>query len=303
VPDADGTQIPYDIRKGVWVCIEADTDYVRRCFKEYSVVTDPSGRYMSMYRRWHMIGLELGISVASVGLRGEPTGIATCFNADVVATAKRDLAPGEMLDGEGGYTVFGKLVPAERSLAQGGLPLGLAHHLKLVRPVGKDQLLNWQDVAIDENQPAVKARREMETIFAPRVLPSALPSPLIGPMRNIERTARGSASELDRTRSGAPRLSRCGRHFFRIGRMADQSGIMPDRIGPAQQVTLDFVDRFPRQEFQLGGAFDTLGDDRKTETMRKAHHGAHDGRGLMMCSRLEMKDWSILILSNGKACR
>jgi predicted homoserine dehydrogenase-like protein len=164
----DGVQIPYDIRKGVWVCIEADTDYIRRCFTEYSVVTDPGGRYMSMYRRWHMIGLELGISVASVGLRSEPTGVATCFNADVVATAKRDLAPGEMLDGEGGYTVFGKLVPAARSLAQGGLPLGIAHNLKLVRPGGKDQLLSWKDVVIDENQPAVKARREMEMIFAPR---------------------------------------------------------------------------------------------------------------------------------------
>ena len=163
----DGVQIPYDIRKGVWVCIEADTDYIKRCFTEYGVVTDASGRYMSMYRRWHMIGLELGISVASVGLRGEPTGVATCFNADVVATAKRDLAPGEMLDGEGGYTVFGKLVPAQRSLALGGLPLGLAHHLKLERPVRKDQLLTWKDVSIDAGLSAFKARKEMEAIFAP----------------------------------------------------------------------------------------------------------------------------------------
>ena len=163
----EGVQIPYDIRKGVWVCIEADTDYIRRCFTEYGVVTDPGGRYMSMYRRWHMIGLELGISVASVGLRGEPTGVATCFNADVVATAKRDLAPGEMLDGEGGYTVFGKLVPAQRSLALGGLPLGLAHHLKLERPVKKDQLLTWKDVSIDAGLSAFKARKEMEAIFAP----------------------------------------------------------------------------------------------------------------------------------------
>jgi predicted homoserine dehydrogenase-like protein len=163
----EGVQIPYDIRKGVWVCIEADTDYIKRCFTEYGVVTDASGRYMSMYRRWHMIGLELGISVASVGLRGEPTGVATCFNADVVATAKRNLAPGEMLDGEGGYTVFGKLVPASRSLALGGLPLGLAHHLKLERPVKKDQLLTWKDVSIDAGLSAFKARKEMEAIFAP----------------------------------------------------------------------------------------------------------------------------------------
>ncbi|MFL6817304.1 MAG: NAD(P)H-dependent oxidoreductase [Bradyrhizobium sp.] len=168
----DGAPLPYDIRKGVWVCVEGDTDYIRRCFNEYSVVTDPSGRYMSMYRRWHMIGLELGISIASVGLRREATGVPTCFNADVVAAAKRDLVPGEILDGEGGYTVFGKLVPAERSLAQGGLPLGLAHNLRLVRPVRKDALLTWKDLAIDENQPAVKARMELETIFAPKAIRS-----------------------------------------------------------------------------------------------------------------------------------
>ena len=40
----DGTPIPYDIRKSVWVCIEADTDYIKRCLEEYSVVTNPSGR-------------------------------------------------------------------------------------------------------------------------------------------------------------------------------------------------------------------------------------------------------------------
>ena len=162
----DGTPVPYDIRKGVWVCIEAATDYIQRCFKEYQVVTDPGGRYMCSYTRWHLIGLELGVSVASVGLRGEPTGVATCFNADVIATAKRDLKPGEVLDGEGGYTVFGKLFPARKSLALGSLPLGLAHKLKLVRPVGKDQSLTWADVAVDESVSAYKLRKEMEALFA-----------------------------------------------------------------------------------------------------------------------------------------
>lgn len=162
----DGTPVPYDIRKGVWVCIEAATEYIRRCFKEYQVVTDPSGRYMCSYTRWHLIGLELGVSVASVGLRGEPTGVATCFNADVIATAKRDLKPGEFLDGEGGYTVFGKLFPARKSLALGSLPLGLAHKLKLTRPVAKDQSLTWADVAVDESLSAYKLRKEMEALFA-----------------------------------------------------------------------------------------------------------------------------------------
>jgi predicted homoserine dehydrogenase-like protein len=164
--NADGSSVGYDIRKGVWVCVEADTDYIKRCFQEYQVVTDPSGRYMAAYKKWHLIGLELGVSVASIGLRGEATGVPSHFNADVIATAKRDLQPGEMLDGEGGYTVFGKLFPAQRSLKLGSLPLGLAHHLKLVRPVRKDQSLTWDDVQIDPTLPAYRVRREMEALFA-----------------------------------------------------------------------------------------------------------------------------------------
>ncbi|MCG2600049.1 NAD(P)H-dependent oxidoreductase [Achromobacter insuavis] len=162
----DGRPVGYDIRKGVWVCVEAPNDYIARCFKEYQVFTDPDGRCMVQYKKWHLIGLELGISVASVGLRGEPTGVARCFNADVVATAKRDLKPGEMLDGEGGYTVFGKLFPARDSVARGNLPLGLAHDLKLVRPVAKDQSLTWDDVRIDDTLTAYRVRKEMERLYA-----------------------------------------------------------------------------------------------------------------------------------------
>ncbi|AEI82450.1 hypothetical protein CNE_BB1p10420 (plasmid) [Cupriavidus necator N-1] len=163
--NTDGTSVGYDIRKGVWVCVEAPTEYIRRCFKEYQVFTDPNGQCMVQYKKWHLIGLELGISVASVGLRREPTGVGQHFNADVVATAKRDLKAGEMLDGEGGYTVFGKLFPAKESLRVGSLPLGLAHHLKLRRDVAKDQSLTWEDVVIDAEQPAYRVRKEMEALF------------------------------------------------------------------------------------------------------------------------------------------
>jgi predicted homoserine dehydrogenase-like protein len=164
--ERDGRAIPYDIRFGVWVVFEGETDYIRRCFSEYGVRTDPSGRYASLYKRWHLIGLEVGISVASVGLRGEPTGCATGFRADAVATAKRSLRAGEILDGEGGYTVVGRLMPAEDSLAQGCLPLGLAHGWKLVKPVNAGDALRWSDVAIDANVAPVKLRREMEAMFA-----------------------------------------------------------------------------------------------------------------------------------------
>lgn len=158
----EGEQIPYDIRKGVWVCIEGDTEYLRNCFEEYKVVTDPSGRYMSLYKRWHMIGLELGVSVASVGLRGEPTGVATCFHGDVTAIAKRDLAVGEILDGEGGYTVSGGLRPAAASVAANCLPLGLAHDAVLKTAVPQGRAVTWADVELDESSAACRLRREIE---------------------------------------------------------------------------------------------------------------------------------------------
>ena len=167
--ELDGTPVPYDIRMGVWVVFEGDTGYIKRCFKEYGVQNDQSGRYACMYKRWHLIGLELGISVASVGIRNEPTGAATGFRADVVAVAKRQLKAGELLDGEGGYTVVGKLMPAADSLILGGLPLGLAHDVKLRKPVAAGQAVCWTDVVVDESLLAVKLRREMEQQFSGKI--------------------------------------------------------------------------------------------------------------------------------------
>ena len=165
--ERDGREIAYDIRFGVFVVFEGDTEYLRNCFKEYMVRTDPSGRYACLYKRWHLIGLEVGVSVASVGLRGEATGVAIGFNADAVATAKRDLKAGEVLDGEGGHTVLGKLLPASTSIEMGALPLSLANGVKLGNSVKAGESLKWTDVVLNEALPAVRSRREMEAMFAP----------------------------------------------------------------------------------------------------------------------------------------
>ncbi len=162
----DGSPVENDLRWGVYVTFEAPTDYAAACFAQYGVNTDQSGRYASLYRPSHLIGLELGVSVASVALRGEATGAPVAFNADVVATAKRDLAVGEQLDGEGGFTVWGKLMPASDSVALGGLPIGLASSVVLKNPVAANQCLRWTDVAVDESSQAVIVRRELEATLA-----------------------------------------------------------------------------------------------------------------------------------------
>ena len=164
--ERDGSLVANNLRFGVYVVFEptdadARGDYARRCFREYHVTTDRSGRYAALYRPSHLIGLELSISVASAALRNEPTGCPTAFRSDVVAVAKKPLAKGEMLDGEGGYTVVGRIMRAEDSLAEGALPIGLAHKVAMKVPVAAGSVVRWEDVAI-EDSPVVRIRRSME---------------------------------------------------------------------------------------------------------------------------------------------
>ncbi len=166
--DRQERDVPHHLAMGTFVVFEGESDYARRCFREYHLLPDKSGRFAALYRPVHMIGLELGISVASAALRNEPTGAPTGFRSDVVATAKRALKAGEMLDGEGGFCVWGKQTPADVSLDEGFLPLGLAHSVKLKREIAEGERIKWADVEYDKNDPAVRVRREMETAFGRR---------------------------------------------------------------------------------------------------------------------------------------
>lgn len=157
----DGTPVAGDLRWGVYVVFRAPTPYVRRCFSEYGLRTDDTGDYAALYRPYHLIGLELGISAASAALRGEPTGSSRSFIADVAAVAKRDLKPGDILDGEGGYTVFGRLVQAKESLARSYLPMGLTGQARMLRPVAKDSPITHEDVKLNEDLFSFKLRKTM----------------------------------------------------------------------------------------------------------------------------------------------
>jgi len=158
----DGSPVPRDLRWGVYVVLKAANDYAAACFKQYGLPTDASGCYAGMYKPYHLIGLELSISVLNAVLRREPTGSCRAWRGDAVAVAKRALKARETLDGEGGYTVYAKLIPAARSLERGALPIGLAHHVTLTRDVAAGEILTAADVALDANQEPVRIRHEME---------------------------------------------------------------------------------------------------------------------------------------------
>jgi predicted homoserine dehydrogenase-like protein len=160
--ERDARPVVGDLRWGVYAVFEGETDYIRRCFSEYGVKTDETGRYAALWRPYHLIGLELGVSVASAALRREPTGCSEAWRGDVAATAKRDLRAGEILDGEGGAMVWGKCIPAARALRENTLPIGLAHSVRLLRDVPKGAALRQSDVALDGTLEAVRLRRAME---------------------------------------------------------------------------------------------------------------------------------------------
>lgn len=189
--ELDGRPVFNDLRWGVYVVIEgmlccsaletiirtnndlAPGQYQMDCFEQYGLQTDSSGRYAAQFKPYHLIGLELGVSVANIMVRGEPTGQSKTWAGDVIATAKRDLRAGEKLDGEGGFTVYGRLVPAKDSLRIEGLPIGLAHGFALKKDIRKDQGLSWQDIEYNEESQAVKVRREMEAIYRKELINSS----------------------------------------------------------------------------------------------------------------------------------
>ena len=160
--ERDGRAVVNDLVTGVYVVFEAMTDYARRCFFEYKWPTDITGRRTAFFKPAHYIGLETGISVASAALRGEPTGCPNGFRADVIAIAKKDMAVGDRLDGEGGYCVWGRIAPATVSVRAGALPIGLTHDVVLRKPVNQGEMLTFDHVDVDESTDAMHLRRAME---------------------------------------------------------------------------------------------------------------------------------------------
>jgi len=168
--DRDGCDLENDLRWGVYVTYKTENNYVKRCFKDYGLPVDASGAYSALWRPCHLIGLELGVSVASVALLNQPTGVSREFNADVVATAKRDLKLGEVLDGEGGFMVWGRLMASGDAMAINAVPIGLAHMITLTKPVALGEVITWSDVDLTDeikNGLAYVTRLDMQQQFAP----------------------------------------------------------------------------------------------------------------------------------------
>ena len=163
--DRKKIQIENDLRWGVYIVIKAQNNYVKNCFKEYGMVTDNSGEYSAIWRPYHYVGLELAQSIYSIALDRKPTGYTKFFNADVVSVAKKDLASGEILDGEGGFASRGRLVASKDSIEGNFLPLGLSDGAKTKKSIKKDEFIKIDDVEINWKQEVLKAREYQTKIL------------------------------------------------------------------------------------------------------------------------------------------
>ena len=163
--ERNGTEIPDNLRWGVFVVFKSDSHYTEQCFREYGVPVDDSGQYAALWRPIHLIGSELGFSVATALLDKKSTGATKAFSGDAVSVAKRNLKAGGLLDGEGGTTVWGKLLPAAKSISLKALPIGLAHNVKLLKDVSEGQVISQNDVSTIPESNAYILRKEMEAEF------------------------------------------------------------------------------------------------------------------------------------------
>jgi len=163
--ERDGRPVFKDLRWGVYAVLQAPNEYAASCFKQYGMNTDQSGEFSAMYKPFHLIGMELNTSIFSAALLKLPTGQTKYFKGDVVSVSKRNLKKGEKLDGEGGFTVWGKLIPASTSLNLQALPIGLANDMYLKNDINKDKIITWNDVEFDSNDEIINYRHQMENKF------------------------------------------------------------------------------------------------------------------------------------------
>ncbi len=163
--ERDGRPVFKDLRWGVYAVLQAPNEYAASCFKQYGMNTDQSGEFSAMYKPFHLIGMELNTSIFSAALLKLPTGQTKYFKGDVVSVSKKNLNKGEKLDGEGGFTVWGKLIPASTSLNLKALPIGLANDMFLKKDIDKDKIITWDDVEFDTNDEIISYRHQMENKF------------------------------------------------------------------------------------------------------------------------------------------
>lgn len=124
------------------------------------------GPFYVFYTPFHLPQLEIPITVSRAVLLNDatiaPKGKPYC---DAIAIAKRDLKPGEVLDGIGGYTCYALIDNYETCRNENLLPMGISGGCVVKRNVPIDTPLTYADVELPKDRLVDQLREEMRRTF------------------------------------------------------------------------------------------------------------------------------------------
>jgi len=148
---------------GVYIMATHDDPKQKRYLNLYKLGVGP---LYSFYTPYHLCHFELPLSVARVVLFGDAVLQPIAGpRVDVVATAKVDLNPGDVIDGLGGYKTYGQCEAYAVSRRENLLPIGLAEGCRVKRAVPKDAVLAYEDVELPTGRLIDKLRLEQDLAY------------------------------------------------------------------------------------------------------------------------------------------
>lgn len=173
-PEADGgllqrtgivDAVRSDERFSVFAVTATENEFLQEYFGQRDEVpTANDGKYQVFHRPYH-IAPETTVSIASAALENEPTGTPRSHEAEVVGAAKRDLGPGDTIDGGGGDTVYGRVEEAGTASEHDHIPLELLRGAEVVRAVETDEVVTYDDVEVDSSSFIYHLRKLSEAIY------------------------------------------------------------------------------------------------------------------------------------------
>jgi predicted homoserine dehydrogenase-like protein len=132
------------VAPGVFVIVTSNKEEVRH---EMEYLKMGKGPNFTLFRPYHLTSLETPLSVAGAYFYNEQT-IAPWKGmvAETVTMAKKDLQPGDRLDGIGGFTVYGQIMTNEDAKATNALPIGLVQAQTMIRAVKAGEIITYDDI-------------------------------------------------------------------------------------------------------------------------------------------------------------
>lgn len=150
-----------DVAPGVFVVIKTDDHYVS---EEMTYLKMGEGPYFALHRPYHLASVEAPISIAKILLDNEASLVCDKRITEVIAATKKDLSPGDLLDGIGGYCYRGIADLREDAERENLVPIGLLQNATVKKSLSVGQLITWDDIEIDESQAIVRLRREQDAL-------------------------------------------------------------------------------------------------------------------------------------------